>query len=95
MLKVFENMVLRKIFGPKTDKVTGKWRRLRKQELNALHSSANVIRVIILKRLRWAGHVANMGEKGNVYRVSVRRSERKRTLSRPRRRWKNNIQMDL
>ena len=63
MLKVFENRVLRKIFGPKTDQVTGKSRRLRKQELNALYSSANVIRVITLKRLRWAWHVASMGRR--------------------------------
>jgi hypothetical protein len=62
-LKVFENKVLRRIFGPKRDEVTGEWRRLNNEELYALYSSPNIIRVIKSRRLRWAGHVAHMGER--------------------------------
>jgi hypothetical protein len=60
---VFENRVLRRIFGPKRDEATGEWRRLHNEELNGLHSSPNIIRVIRSRRMRWAGHVARMGEK--------------------------------
>jgi len=92
-LSVFENMVLRRIFGPRRDEVTGEWRRLHNEELNYLYSSPNIVRVIKLRR--WAGHVARMGEERGVYRVLVRKPEGKRPLGRPRRRWVDNIRMDL
>ncbi|KAJ4446958.1 hypothetical protein ANN_13660 [Periplaneta americana] len=94
-LRVFENKVLRKIFGAKRDEVTGEWRKLHNTELHALYSSPNIIRNIKSRRLRWAGHVARMGESRNAYRVLVGRPEGKRPLGRPRRRWENNIKMDL
>ncbi|KAJ4426317.1 hypothetical protein ANN_27131 [Periplaneta americana] len=94
-LKVFENKVLRKIFGAKRDEVTGEWRKLHNTELHALYSSPDIIRNIKSRRLRWAGHVARMGESRNAYRVLVGRPERKRPLGRPRRRWGDNIKMDL
>jgi hypothetical protein len=87
-LRVFENRVLRKIFGPKRDKATGEWRRLHNEELYELYSSPNVIRVIKSGRIRWAGRVACMGERRGVYRVLVGRSEERRLLGRPRRGWK-------
>ena len=65
-LRVFENMVLRRIFGPRRDEVTGEWRRLHNEELNGLYSSPNIVRVIKSRRLRWAGHVARMGRRGGV-----------------------------
>jgi hypothetical protein len=70
-LRVFENMVLRRIFGPRSDEVTGKWRRLHNEELYDLYSSPNIVRVIKSRRMRWAGHVARMGEERGVYRVLV------------------------
>ncbi|KAJ4434214.1 hypothetical protein ANN_22762 [Periplaneta americana] len=94
-LRVFENKVLRKIFGAKRDEVTGEWRKLHNAELHALHPSPDIIRNIKSRRLRWAGHVARMGESRNAYRVLVGRPEEKRPLGRPRRRWKDNIKMDL
>ena len=94
-LRVFENMVLRRIFGPWRDEVTGEWRRLRNEELNDLYSSPNIVRVIKSIRLRWAEHVAHMGEDRGVYRVLVGKPEGKRPLLRPRRRWVDNIGMDL
>ena len=93
-LRVFENMVLR-ILGPRRDKVTGEWRRLRNEELNVLYSSPNIVRVIKSRRMRWAGHVARMGEERGVYRVLVGKPEGKRPLGIPRRRWVDNIWMDL
>jgi hypothetical protein len=92
---VFENRVLRKIFGPKRVGVTGGWRKLHNEELHNLYSSPNIIRIIKSRRMRWAGHVARMGEKRNVYRLLVRKPEGKRPLGRPRRRWMNNIKMGL
>jgi hypothetical protein len=92
---VFEHRVLRRIFGPKRDGVTGKWRRLHNEELNDLYSSPNIIRVIKSRRMRWAGHVARMGEGRGVYMVLVGRPEGRRPLGRPRHRWENNIKMDL
>ncbi|KAJ4446863.1 hypothetical protein ANN_13563 [Periplaneta americana] len=94
-LRVFENKVLRKIFGAKRDEVTGEWRKLHNTELHALYSSPDIIRNIKSRRLRWAGHVARMGESRNAYRVLVGRPEGKRSLGRPRRRWEDNIKMDL
>ena len=92
---MFENMVLRRIFGPRRDEVTGEWRRLHNEELNDLYSSLNIVRVIKSRRMRWAGHVARMGEKRRVYRVLVGKPEGKRPLGRPRRRWVDNISMVL
>ncbi|KAJ4435373.1 hypothetical protein ANN_17987 [Periplaneta americana] len=87
--------VHRKIFGAKRDEVTGEWRKLHNTELHALYSSPDIIRNIKSRRLRWAGHVACMGESRNAYRVLVGRPEGKRPLGRPRRRWEDNIKMDL
>jgi hypothetical protein len=86
---------LRRIFGPKRDGVTGGWRKLHNEELHNLYSSPSIIRIIKSKRMRWAGHVARMEEKRNVYRLLVGKPEGKRPLGRPRRRWIYNIKMDL
>ena len=94
-LRVFDNMVLRRIFGPRRDEVTGEWRRLHNEELNDLYSSPNIVRVIKTRRMRWVGHVARMGEEREAYRVLVGKPEGKRPLGRPRRRWVDNIRMDL
>jgi len=94
-LRVFENMVLRKLFATRRDEVTGEWRRLQNEELNDLYSSPNIVRVIKSKRMRWAGHVARMGEEKGAYRVLVGKPEGRRQLGRPRRRWVDNIRMDL
>jgi hypothetical protein len=93
-LRVFENKVLRKIFGPKREE-DGSWRKLHNDELHSLYSLLNIVRVIKSRRMRWAGHVAHMGEGGGVYRVLVGRPEGKRPLGRPRCRWEDNIKMDL
>jgi len=85
-LRVFQNMVLGRIFGPRRDEVTGEWRRLHNEELNGLYSSPNILRVIKSRRMRWAGHVALMGEERSVYRVLVGKPEGRRPLGRPRRR---------
>jgi hypothetical protein len=92
---VFENKVLKRIFGPKRDEVTGEWRKLHNEELRDLYSSPSIIRIIKLRRIRWAGHVARMGEKINAYRLLVGKPEGKRSLGRPRRRWEDNIKIDL
>ena len=94
-LRVFENMVLRRIFGPRWDEVTGEWRRLHNEELNDLYASPNIVRVIKSRRMRWAGHVARMGEERGAYTVLVGKPEGRRPLGRPRRRWEDNIRMDL
>ena len=94
-LRVFENMVLRRIFGARWEEVTGKWRRVHNEELNDLYSSHNIVRVIKSRRMRWAGHVARMDEETGVYRVLVGRPGGRRPVGRPRRRWVNNIRMDL
>jgi len=91
---VFENRVLRRIIGPKREEVTGEWRKLH-NELNNLYSSPNIVRVIKSRRMRWAGHVARVGERRGVYRVLVGKPEGKRPLGRPRRGWEDNIRMDL
>jgi hypothetical protein len=92
---VFENRVLRRIFGPKRDEVIGEWRKLHNEELHALYSSPSIIRIIKARRMRWAGHVARMGENRNAYRLLVGNPEGRRPLGRPRRRWLDNIRMDL
>jgi hypothetical protein len=91
---VFENRVLRRIFGPKRVEVTGEWRRLHNEELNGLYSSPN-IRVIKLRTMRWTGHVAHISEGRGAYRILVGRREGRRPLGRPRRRWEDNVKMDL
>jgi hypothetical protein len=92
---VFENRVLRGIFRPKMDEVTGEWRKLHHGELHNLYLSPDIIRQIKSRRMRWAGHVARMGEGRNVYRVSVGNPEGKRPLGRPRRRREDGIKMDV
>jgi hypothetical protein len=94
-LKVFENRVLRRIFGPKRVEVTGEWRKLHNGELHNLYCSPDIIRRIKSRRKRWAGHVARMGEGRNVYRVLVGKPEGKRPLERPRCRWEDGIKMVL
>jgi hypothetical protein len=86
--------VLRGVFGPKRAEVTGGWRKLHNEELNELYSLSNIVRVVKSRRMRWAVHVARMGEERGVHRVLVGKSERKRPLGRPRRRWEDNIKMD-
>jgi hypothetical protein len=93
-LRIFENRVLRRIFGPKREE-DGPWRKLHNDELHSLYSSPNIVRVIKSRRMRWAGHVARMGEGRDVYRVLVGRPEGKRPLGISRRRWEDNIKVDL
>jgi hypothetical protein len=92
---VFENRVLRRIFGPKRDGVMGGWRKLHNQELHNLYSSPSTFRIIKLKRMRWVGHMAQMGEKRNMYTLLVGKPEGKRPTGRPRHRWIDNIKMDI
>jgi hypothetical protein len=87
--------VHRKIYEPKSDKVTGEWRRLRNEELYALYSLPNIIRVIKSRRMKWAGHVARMGERRGVCMVSMGKPEGRRTLGKPRYRWESIIKMYL
>ena len=94
-LRVFENLVLRRIFRPRRDSVTGEWRRLHNEELKDLYSSPNIVRVIKSRRMRWAGHVACMGKERWVHRVLLGKLEGRRPLGRPRRRWVDNIRIDL
>jgi len=94
-LRVFKNMVLRRIFGLRRDELKGEWRRLHNEELNDFYSSPNIVRVIKLRRIRWAGHVARIGEERVVYRFLVEKPEGRRSLGRPRRRWVDNIRMNL
>jgi hypothetical protein len=88
-LRVFENRVFRRIFGPKRYEVTGEWRKLHNEELNDLYCLPNILRVIKSRRMRWAGHVARMGEGRGVYRVLVGKPKGKRPLGRPRHRWED------
>jgi hypothetical protein len=90
-----ENRVLRRISGPKKDEVSGEWRKLHIEELRDLYSSPTIIRIIKSIRMSWAGHVARMGEKRNAYMLLVGKPDGKRRLGRPRRRWVDNIRMDL
>ena len=94
-LRVFENRVLRRIFGRKRDEVTGEWIKLHNEELNDLYCSPNIVRVIKSRIMRWAGHVACMGEGRGVYRALVGKPDGKRPLRRPRFRWEDNIKIDL
>ena len=94
-LWVFENSVLWRLFGPNRDEVTGEWRKLHNDELNDLYLSTNIVQVIKSRRMRWAGYVAGIGEKRGVYRVLVGKPEGMELLGRPRRRWEDNIKMDL
>ena len=93
-LRVFENRVLRRVFGAKRDEVTGEWRKLHNEELSDLYCLPNIVRVVKSRRMRWAGHVARIGEGREVHRVLVGRPEGKRPLGRLRRRWEDNIKMD-
>jgi hypothetical protein len=93
-LRVFENRGLRRIFGPKREE-DGSWRKLHNDELHSLYSSPNIVRAIKSRRMRWAGHVARMGDGRFVYKVLVGRPEGKMPLGRPIRRWEDNIKMDL
>jgi hypothetical protein len=92
---VFEIRVLKRIFGPKRDEVTGEWRKLHNKELRDLYSSPSIIRIIKPRRMRWAGPCSTNGEKRNAYRLLVGKPDGKRPLGRPRRRWVDNIRMDL
>jgi hypothetical protein len=94
-LRVLENGVLRRIFGPKRDEVTKDWKKLHNEELHNLYSSPDIIRMIKSRRIRWAWHVARMGANGNSYRIFVGKPERKRPLGRPRSMWVDNIKIDL
>jgi hypothetical protein len=94
-LRVFENRVLRRVFGPKRDEVTGERRKLHNEELSDLYSLPNTVRVVKSRRIRWTGHVARMGEGRGMHRVLVRKHEGKRPMGRHRRRWEDNIKMDL
>jgi hypothetical protein len=94
-LRVFEKRVLWRILGPKRDEVTGEWRKVHNEELYDLYSSPSIIRIIKPGKMRWAGHVARMGEKTNTYRLLVGKLKEKRRLRRPKRRWVDNIRMDL
>jgi hypothetical protein len=93
--RVFENRVLRRISGPKRDGVTGGWKKLHNKELHNLYSSPSIIRIIKSRRMRWAGHAARIGEKRNVYMLLVGKPMGRRPLGRPRRRWIDNIKVDL
>jgi hypothetical protein len=94
-MRVFENRVLKRIFGPRMDEVMGDWRKLHNEERHNLYSLPNIIRMIKSRRMRWAWHVARMRVTRNVYRVLVGKPEGKRPLGRPRCRWVDNIKMDL
>jgi len=94
-MRVFENRVLRRVFGSKRDEVTGEWRKLHNEELRDLYSLPNIVRVVKSRRMKWVGHVARMREGRVVHRVLVGKPEGKRPLGRPRRRWEDSIKMDL
>jgi hypothetical protein len=94
-LRAFENRVLRRMFGPRRDEVTGEWRKLHNEELNYLYCSPNIVRVIKSTRMRWAAHVARTGERRGMHRVLVGKSEGKRPPGRHRRRSEDNIKMGL
>jgi hypothetical protein len=91
---VFENSVLKRVFGPKRDEVTGEWRKLHNEELHNLYSSPDIIKQVKSRRMRWAEYVASTGNERKVYKVFVGKTEGKRPLGRPRRMWENGIRMD-
>jgi hypothetical protein len=95
LIDVYENGMLRKIFGPKTDEMMREWTKLHNEKIGDLYSSLSIIRIINSRRMTWAAHVALMGEKRKAYRLLVRKSQRKRPLGRPRHKWVGNIKMDL
>jgi hypothetical protein len=92
---VFENKVVRRIFGPKRDEVMGGWGKLHNEELHDLYSSPSIIRIIKSRRMRWAGHVARLGGSKNEHRFLIGKPEGRRSLGRPKCKWMNNIRMDL
>jgi len=94
-LMVYENWMLRRIFGPKRDEIKREWRKLNNEELNDLYPSPNIVRVTKSRRIRWAWHVARMGERRSLYRVLMGKPEGKSPLGRPRCRWDDNIKMDI
>jgi hypothetical protein len=94
-LRVFENRTLRRIFAPKRDEVTEKWRKLHNEEHHDLYPSPSIIRILKSRRVRWTGHVARMGAKRNAHRLLMGKKEGKMPLGRPRRRWVDNIRMDF
>ena len=94
-LRVFQNRAPREIFRPETDAVTGEWRKLRNEALSDMYSTLNIIRVIKSRGMRWTGHVSRMGREEVYTRFLVGKHEGKRPLGRPRRRWEDNIKMDL
>jgi hypothetical protein len=94
-LRVFENRMLRRIFRPKRDEVTGEWRKLHNEELHDLYSSPSIIRIIKARRIKWSRHVARMREKRNACKLLVGKPEGRRPLGRPRRKWLDNIRTDL
>jgi hypothetical protein len=94
-LRVFENRVLRGIFGLKRDELSGEWRKLHNKELYNLYSSTSIFRMAMSRKMRWAGHIARIGRKKNAYRLLVGNPEGKRPLGRPRREWVGNVKMDL
>ena len=91
---MFENRVLRGVFGPKRDKITGEWRKLHNEELRDLYSLPNIVRVVKSRRMWWAGHVARMGEERGVHRV-LRETRGKEAIGETQTRWEDNINMDL
>jgi hypothetical protein len=93
-LRVFENRMLRRIFGPKRDEVTRERRKLHNEELNDLYSPPNIFRIKNSRRIKWAGHVARMRDRRGEYRVLVEKPEGKKPFGRPRRKWEDNIKMD-
>ena len=94
-LRLFENRLLRRIFVPKRDDLTGELRKLNNEVLNDLYFSPNIVRVIKSRRMRWAGHIARMGERRVIYGDLVGKPKRQRPFGRPRRRWENTIKMDV
>jgi hypothetical protein len=94
-LRLFENRVLRRVFGPKRDEVIGEWAKLHNEELSDPYFLPNIVRVVKSRSMRCAGHVERMGEGRGVHRVLVGKPERRRPLGRPRRKWEDNIKMNL
>jgi len=94
-LRVFENRVLKRVFGPKRDEVTEEWRKLHNEWLRDRYSLPNIVRGVKSRKIRWAGHVVRMEEGRVVHRILVGKSEGKSRLGGPRRRWEDNIKMDL